>query len=159
MVKRSGAHTAKPNEPTELVQFLVQRLRDYHDGNDLIPKKTAFEAGNEPWFGWVEVCVEWARALPPRAPMAQVGAVVVVVVPRLFLLGLLHGPCHLSLLKARPPRRPLPPHLLFGACSCRPSALPLPPGGLVGGARARASRASRGGPRRWPQSAGAPGAA
>ena len=25
--------------------------------------------------------------------MAQVGAVVVVVVPRLFLLGLLHGPC------------------------------------------------------------------
>ena len=53
MVKRSGAHTAKPNESTELVQFLVQRLRDYHDGNDLIPKKTAFEAGKRAmvWMG------------------------------------------------------------------------------------------------------------
>ena len=45
MVERSGARTAKPNEPTELVQFLVQRLRDYQDGKDLIPKQTAFEAG------------------------------------------------------------------------------------------------------------------
>ena len=39
MVKRSGAPTANPNERTELVQFLVQRLRDFHDGKDLIPNR------------------------------------------------------------------------------------------------------------------------
>ena len=53
----SGAPTAKPNERTELVQFLVQRLRDFHDGKDLIPKQTAFEAGKKPGFGWVSVRV------------------------------------------------------------------------------------------------------
>lgn len=52
-VKRSGAHTAKPNEPTELVQFLVQRLRDHHDGDDVIAKLTSFEAGKKAksWVG------------------------------------------------------------------------------------------------------------
>ena len=57
VVKRSGAPTAKPNERTELVQFLVQRLRDFHDGKDLIPKQTAFEAGKKPGFGWAAVRV------------------------------------------------------------------------------------------------------
>ena len=44
-MKRSGPSIAKPNEPTELVVFLVQRLRDHHGGDDLIPKMTSFEAG------------------------------------------------------------------------------------------------------------------
>ena len=44
-MKRSGPSIAKPNEPTELVAFLVQRLRDHHRGDDLIPKMTSFEAG------------------------------------------------------------------------------------------------------------------
>lgn len=46
-VKRSGPNTAKPNEPSELVAFLVQRLRDYHGGETLIPKLTSFEAGKK----------------------------------------------------------------------------------------------------------------
>jgi hypothetical protein len=46
-VKRSGPSTAKPKEPTELelVVFLVQRLREHHGGDDLIPKMTSSEAG------------------------------------------------------------------------------------------------------------------
>ena len=43
-VNHSVANTAKPNEPTELVRFLLQRPRDHHNGDDLIPKMTAFEA-------------------------------------------------------------------------------------------------------------------
>jgi uncharacterized membrane protein YgcG len=53
VVKRSGSTTAKPNEPTELVVFLVQRLREHHDGDNVIPKMTTFEAGKrtKTWRG------------------------------------------------------------------------------------------------------------
>ena len=44
-VKRSGDDTAYPRQATELVQFLVQRLRDFHDGSNNIPKLTSFGAG------------------------------------------------------------------------------------------------------------------
>ena len=42
-----------PNEPAELVVFLVQRLRDHHDGDDVITKLTSFEAGKKAksWVG------------------------------------------------------------------------------------------------------------
>jgi hypothetical protein len=44
-MKRSGDDTAYPRQATELVQFLVQRLRDIHDGSSNIPKLTSFGAG------------------------------------------------------------------------------------------------------------------
>ena len=50
MVKHSGAHTANLNEPTELVQFLVQRLRDYQDRKDLIPGRPLSRQERKPWF-------------------------------------------------------------------------------------------------------------
>ena len=106
MVKRSGAHTANPNEPTELMQFLVQRLCDYQDGKDLIPGRPLSSQEKKPWFWWVAVRVGCARALPLRAPMAQVevllAAAAEAVVRRLFPLGLLRGHYHLY---------PPPPHL------------------------------------------------
>jgi len=40
-VKRSGDDTACPRQATELVQFLVHRLRDFHDGSNNIPKLTS----------------------------------------------------------------------------------------------------------------------
>jgi len=46
-VKRSGDNTAYPRQATELVQFLVQRLRDFHDGSNNIPKLTSFGAGKK----------------------------------------------------------------------------------------------------------------
>jgi len=46
-VKRSGDDTANPRQATELVQFLVQRLRDFHDGSNNIPKLTSFGAGKK----------------------------------------------------------------------------------------------------------------
>ena len=46
-VKRSGDDTAYPRQATELVQFLVQRLRDFHDGSNDIPKMTSFGAGKK----------------------------------------------------------------------------------------------------------------
>ena len=103
MVKRSGAHTANPNEPTELMQFLVQRLRDYQDGKDLIPGRPLSSQERKPWFWWVAVRVGCARALLLRAPMAQVevlAEVAAAAVRRLLLLGLLRGHYHLY-----------PPHL------------------------------------------------
>jgi dihydroxyacetone kinase len=72
MVKRSGAHTAKPNEPTKLGQFLMQRLRAYQDGKDLISRQTAFEAGKIAMVSVGGSAHGVARALPLRAPMAQV---------------------------------------------------------------------------------------
>jgi hypothetical protein len=44
-VKWSGDDAAHPRQATELVQFLVQRLRDFHDGSSNIPKLTSFGAG------------------------------------------------------------------------------------------------------------------
>jgi len=44
-VKRSGDDTTHPRQATELVRFLVQRLCDFHDGNNNIPKLTSFVAG------------------------------------------------------------------------------------------------------------------
>jgi len=44
-MKRSGDDTAYPRQATELVQFLVQRWRDIHDGSSNIPKLTSFGAG------------------------------------------------------------------------------------------------------------------
>jgi len=46
-VKRSGDDTAYPRQATELVQFLVQRLREFHDGSNDIPKMTSFGAGKK----------------------------------------------------------------------------------------------------------------
>ena len=46
-VKRSGDNTAYPRQATELVQFLVQRLRDFHDGSNNIPKLASFGAGKK----------------------------------------------------------------------------------------------------------------
>ena len=46
-VKRSGDNTAYPRQATGLVQFLVQRLRDFHDGSNNIPKLTSFGAGKK----------------------------------------------------------------------------------------------------------------
>jgi len=46
-VKRSGDDTANPRQATELVQFLVQRLRDFHNGSNNIPKMTSFGAGKK----------------------------------------------------------------------------------------------------------------
>jgi hypothetical protein len=46
-VKRSGDDTAYPRQATELVQFLVQRLRDFYDGSNNIPKLTSFGAGKK----------------------------------------------------------------------------------------------------------------
>jgi hypothetical protein len=46
-VKRSGDNTAYPRQATELVQFLVQRLRDFHDGSNKIPKLASFGAGKK----------------------------------------------------------------------------------------------------------------
>jgi hypothetical protein len=46
-VKRSGDDTAHPRQATELVRFLVQRLRDFHDGSNNIPKLTSFGAGKK----------------------------------------------------------------------------------------------------------------
>jgi hypothetical protein len=45
--KRSGPNTAKPGEAIELVQFLVQRIRDNHSGDDNIKKMTSFGAGKK----------------------------------------------------------------------------------------------------------------
>ena len=39
-VKWSGDNAAHPRQATELVQFLVRRLRDFHDGSSNIPKLT-----------------------------------------------------------------------------------------------------------------------
>ena len=44
-VKWSGDDAAHPRQATELMQFLVQRLRDFHDGSSNIPKLTSFGAG------------------------------------------------------------------------------------------------------------------
>jgi len=46
-VKRSGDDTAYPRQATKLVQFLVQRLRDFYDGSNNIPKLTSFGAGKK----------------------------------------------------------------------------------------------------------------
>ena len=72
MVKRSGANTAKPNERTKLGQFLMQRLRAYQDGKDLISRQTAFEAGKIAMVSVGGSAHGVARALSLRAPMAQV---------------------------------------------------------------------------------------
>ena len=46
-VKRSADDTAHPRQATELVLFLVQRLRDFHDGSNNIPKLRSFGAGKK----------------------------------------------------------------------------------------------------------------
>ena len=102
MVKRSGAHTAKPNEPTKLGQFLMQRLRAYQDGKDLISRQTAFEAGKIAMVLVGGSAHGVARALPLRVSMAQVEvlawAAAVEAVVRLA-----------SSLSAGPPPRSQPP--------------------------------------------------
>jgi uncharacterized membrane protein YgcG len=135
-VKRSGAQTAKPNEPTELVQFLVQRLRDYHDGDNVITKLTSFEAGKKAksWVG------DSARGTGSSSSTSSSH-------------GSSGGGGGASSLSARPPPRSLPPLPARGAAAEEASSstssirrLQLPPIGsaaAAGGAGGRSSRSRK----------------
>ena len=138
-VKRSGAHTAKPNEPTELVQFLVQRLRDHHDGDDVITKLTSFEAGKKAksWVG------DSARGSGSSSSTSSSHGA----------SGGGGGGGGASSLSAGPPPRSLPPLPAQGAAAEEASSstssvrrLQLPPIGAAaaaGGAGGRSSRSRK----------------
>ena len=135
-VKRSGANTAKPNEPTELVQFLVQRLRDNNNGDDVIPKMTAFEAGKKTKI-WRDGSEDGTGSSLSSSSFHSCGG------------GgdgggggggsgassLSAGPPSLPMLQRLPPlpsrggaaaEKALPNSLLCGTCKCQLLALPLP---------------------------------
>ena len=66
-VKRKG--DAPDGEPTELVKALVQRLREHHDGADLIDQLTPYATGakRSKWEGGATLAWITSAASPPRS--------------------------------------------------------------------------------------------
>ena len=66
-VKRKG--DAPDGEPTELVKALVQRLREHHDGADLIDQLTPYATGakRSKWEGGATLTWMTSAASPPRS--------------------------------------------------------------------------------------------
>ena len=79
VVRAPSKEVGQPGEPTELKEFLIQRLQNFHSStSDCAPSKVMYEGGKKRlWFGSVSsVCApppaHFQAPIPPGAPASPV---------------------------------------------------------------------------------------